>query len=187
MKKALLLLAFAVFLGWNVSAQQAHKHAINFGTTGLIGFAVGYERMLLSNFSLTVDAGAGLFLSPIRYLSIGARWYPISGSDGETIGLFMSGSIGYGEFEERGAFFGWEKGNDTYDIWGFMFSPAVGFKIGSNKPRGFLLTPMLGVDIILGQKTRYNPDGHDDLDDIGETNFGWGFNPSFKLLFGFAF
>ena len=181
----MFLLIIVIFLTGNVSAQNAHKNAINFGSTGIIGIAAGYERMLLPNFSLTVDAGYGLFLSPAFYASVGARWYPISGSDGKTMGLFLSGSVGYGEIEEREPLFAWEKNRDMYDIWGLMFSPSVGFKIGAGKPKGFLVTPILGVDIFLGEKTTHH--GTNEEKYTEDPEFGLGFNPSFKLLFGIAF
>ena len=185
MKKTIFLLIFAVFLALNISAQEPHKNAINFGTTGLLGIAVGYERMLLSNFSMTVDIGYGLYLSPSFYTSIGARWYPVSDSNGKTAGFFLSVSAGYGEISERESLFAWEKDSNPYDIWGFMISPSLGFKIGSGKPRGFMVTPMIGADIFLGEKTIYDKVYEDKYKK--ESEFGLGFNPSFKLLFGYAF
>jgi hypothetical protein len=178
MKKALLLLVLSAVLAGTVTAQEeAHKNAIYFGSTDLFGIALGYERMLRPNLSLLIDAGAGIILIPSFYTSARLRWYPFSDSDGNTYGFFVSGGLGYGQFEKDFSIFLWEK-NAAYQIYGVLISPGIGIKIGAGKPNGFVFSPGIDFDVVLGEKMPLYKD---------ETEFGVGLNPNIKVLFGFCF
>jgi hypothetical protein len=181
MKKKLLLIIILIILGGTVIAQEeaeeAHKNAIYFGTTDILGIAVGYERMLRPNFSLVIESGAGIILTESFYATLRGRWFPVSESN---FGLFISGGLGYGQLIKKSFYFMWEK-DDAYEIYGGLISPGIGIKFGFGKPRGFVFSTALDYDIILGEKT-YLHDGYND-----EPEFGVGLNFNIKLLFGFAF
>ena len=169
MKKTLAFFVLAALLGSNISAQEAHKNTIYFGSAGFIGIAAGYERMLLPNFSLTADAGLGLSIAGSAYATVGARWYPASK------GFFLSTRFGYG------AIIILEDTNDNESEQdGVLLSPGIGFKIGKNKPKGFIFCPGLDLDIVIGKRTT-----HYLYDE--KTEFDVGFNPVLKVLFGIAF
>ena len=184
MKRETFVLVLAVFLGWNAHAQEAHKNAINFGLSGLFGISVGYERLFTPNFSMALDTGLGWILSPTFFATIGFRLYPFDSGE-KPVGFFVAGSVGYGEIQEKEPLFLWEEERDSYDIWGLMFSPSIGIKIGAGKPKGFIFTPIIGADIFLGKKTLYNGSYLNNYK--GGSEIGWGFNPHIKLLFGVAF
>jgi hypothetical protein len=179
MKKTLLLFILLVVLGGTVIAQEeeAHKNAIYFGTTDILGIAFSYERMLWPNFSLVVESGAGIFVTQSFYATVKARWYPITGTN---FGLFVSGGLGYGQLRKEIFYFMWE-GNSKYEIYGEVISPGIGIKYGYGKPRGFAFTTAMDYDIVLGEKTRFR-DGVK-----GEPKFGVGLNLNVKMVFGFAF
>jgi opacity protein-like surface antigen len=185
MKKVLLLLVILTVLAGVVTAQEgAHKNAIYFGTTDILGLALGYERMLRPNLSLMVDAGAALVLVPSFYAASRLRWYPVSDSDGKTYGLFVSAGLGYDQFEKDSSIFLWEK-DEEYDMYGLLISPGIGIKIGFGKPKGFVFNIGVDFDVVLGEKTRYNYNEYDEIKT--KSGFGVGFNPNIKLLFGFGF
>lgn len=182
MKKALLVMILVISFGSLLSAQQAHKNVVYFGNTGLFGFALCYERMFLPNFSLVLDAGYAFYM-PEYYASVRLRWFPGSDSDGVSTAFFMSAGIGYGGYLNQ-----WglqelidEEDENEYKIYGAIFSPGVGFKIGFGKRRGFIFTPALDLDIFFGEKSKREDDGW------SESRFGVGLSPNLKLLFGYAF
>ena len=179
MKKALFILVFAFFLAWNVFAQQAHKHTVSFGSGGFAGIVINYEYMLFPNFSLVMDAGTSVSIFPVNYVynaTVHARWFPVSDSAGKTQGFFVSGGLGAGGI--------WRDLNDNgYALDGFLFSVGMGHKLGVNKSRGFVFTPILDLNVVLGKKVSI----HHYEDDKLESKFGVGYNPNFKLLFGWAF
>jgi len=179
MKKALLLLFFFLVLGGTVIAQEeeAHKNVIYFGTTDLFGIAAGYERMLGPNFSLLIEAGAGIISIESFFADLRGCWFPVHDPN---FGLFISGGLGYGQLRKETFYFMWEK-DDPYEIYDGLISPGIGMKLGFGKPRGFVLTAALDYDIVLGEKTFL----HDDYND--DPKFGVGLNLNVKLLFGFAF
>ena len=176
MKKCLMLLAFAALLGWNVSAKEAHRHVISFGPAGIIGGAVCYEYMLLPNLSLLIDTGLSFSFFGVAYdAALHTRWYPFSNSEGKPLGVFASGGIGYG------GIIGWGSESE-----GLLLSTGIGYKIGAGRPRGFVFTPLLNINVILGNKTTTH-DYDSDTPSWQETKFGVGVFPDFKLLFGWAF
>jgi hypothetical protein len=178
MKKALLLLVLLAVLGGTVVAQEeAHKNAIYFGTTDILGIAVSYERVLRPNFSLVVESGAGILITQSFYATVKARWFLITGSN---FGLFVSGGLGYGQMRKETFYFMWE-GDAKYEIYGEIISPGIGIKFGYGKPRGFAFTTAMDYDVILGEKTRFRDGNKTD------PKFGVGLNLNVKLLFGFAF
>jgi len=181
MKKTLLLLILFVILGGTVIAQEeaekAHKNAIYFGTTDILGIALSYERMVRPNLSLVIELGAGTILTESFYASLRGRWFPVSDSN---FGLFISCGLGYGQLIKESFYFMWEK-DDAYEIYGGLVSPGIGIKFGYDKPKGFVFSTALDYDIIFGQKT-YLYDGYND-----EPEFGVGLNFNVKLLFGYAF
>jgi len=179
MKKTLLLFVLLLVMGGAVIAQEeeAHKNAIYFGTTDLLGIAVSYERIFHPNFSLVVESGAGILITQSFYATIKARWFPITGSN---FALFVSGGLGYGQMRKETFYFMWE-GDTKYEIYGEIISPGVGIKFGYGKPTGFAFTTAMDYDIILGEKT-YFRDGKKT-----DPKFGLGLNLNVKLLFGFAF
>ena len=195
MKKMLFLFVFSVVLGGAVIAQEekedyqekaantaeeAHKNALYLGSTDILGFALGYERMFRQNFSLVfeIGVGAGIISAESFYTVLRARWFPVSDSN---IGFFVSGALGYGQLKKRNSYFMWEK-DDNYDVYGGLISPGIGMKVGFGKPRGFVLTGAIDYDIIFGKKTSYY---EYKTEDKGE--FGLGFNLNFNILFGYAF
>ena len=173
MKKALLLLALAIFIGGNASAQQAHRHAISMGPSELLGIAINYEYMLFPNFSMAMEAGisASLSLRAGYNAAIHARWFPVSNSAGRTLGFFVSGGLGFGGI--------WA---NEYYVEGVLLSTGVGYKVGAGKRKGFIFTPVLDINFVLGDKT---PIG--DYYNSGKTEFGFGWFPNLKVLFGIAF
>jgi len=178
MKKTLLLFVLLVVLGGVVIAQEeAHKNAIYFGTTDILGIAVCYERIFRPNFSLVVETGAGIFITQSFYATVKARWFPITGSN---FGFFVSAGLGYGQLRKETFYFMWE-GDVKYEIYGEIISPGIGIKLGHGKSNGFTLTTALDYDIILGEKTRFR-DGIK-----ADPKFGVGLNLNAKLLFGLAF
>ena len=177
MKKVLLLLVLVIALGGIVSAKEAHKNVIYVGSTGLFGFASGYERMLSKNFSLLIDTGLAFLINPAVYISTHLRWFPFLDSQGKPIGFFLDAGTGLGRY------FHWADSNDkNYDIMGIIFSSGLGFKFGSRKSKGLVFAPSLNYDIYLGEKSwDYNANNE------RESKFGAGFNTNLKLLFGFGF
>ena len=146
MKKTLLLFGFAVFLAWNVSAQQAHKNAITIGNSGFIGAAICYERALNSNFSLTAETTMYFSLFDLVDVvainaSLRARWYPLSDSDGRIVGFFFTGGLGV-VFGPTGGFIlsfpflalaaglGAEKNKKLYLWGGIVFGVLVNYICG---------------------------------------------------------
>ena len=178
MKKALFILVFAFFLAWNVFAQQAHKHTVSFGSGGLAGMVINYEYMLFPNFSLVIDAGTSVSIFPVNYVynaAAHARWFPVSDSAGKTQGFFVSGGLGFGGIVR-------DLYDSGYELDGFLFSIDMGHKLGINKSRGFVFTPILDFNVVLGNKVLIHHE-----DDKRESKFGVGYNPNFKLLIGWAF
>ena len=178
MKKLLLFLILFVILGGAVIAQEdAHKNAIYFGTTDIFGFALCYERMLSQNVSLLMDTGAALTLVPSFYAASRLRWYPFSYSDGNTYGFFVSWGLGYGQFEKDFSIFIWER-DEVYEIYGLLITSGIGVKLGFGKPKGFVFNIGMDFDVVFGEKMSLYND---------KKEFGVGFNPNIKLLFGFGF
>jgi len=168
------LIIFVILGGTVIAQEEAHKNAVYIGTTSILGFATGYERMLRPNFSLVIESGVAAFITQSFYTALRCRWFPFSDSN---VGLFVSGGLGYGQLIKEYSFLMWEREED-YEIYGGAISPGVGIKVGFGKPRGFVLTTAMDYDIILGEKKYLYND---------ETKFGVGFNFNVKLLFGFAF
>ena len=184
MKKAVLLLFFTFFLGCNVFAQRAHKHSISFGPSAFTGLAVNYEYMVLPNFSLVADTGFTLsvLLNMAFNASIQARWFPVSNSKGEPLGFFVSGGLGCGGILTPDR-------DGHYEINGLMSSVGIGHKLGIGKRRGFVLNTIMDFNVAIGRKTFIYSyyDEFDNRYENRETKLGVGFNPNFKLLFGWAF
>jgi len=82
MKKTLLFAVLLIILSGTVIAQEeveeAHKNAIYFGTTDILGIALGYERVLRPNLSLVIESGAGIILTESFYATFRGRWFPVS-------------------------------------------------------------------------------------------------------------
>ena len=178
MKKTLLLLIlFATLGGIATTQEKIHKNVIYFGTIDMFGIALCYERMLRQNLSLLVDTGAALTVAPSSYAVSRLRWYPFSDSDGNTYGFFVSGGLGYDQFEKSSSIFIWEK-DAAYKIYGLLLSPGIGTKMGFGKPKGTVFSIGMDIDIVFGKKMSLYND---------KTEFGAGFNPNIKLLLGFGF
>jgi len=104
--------------------------------------------------------------------SLNARWFPFFYSNGRTVGFFLNAGLGTG--------YVWKGGSDEYGIQGAILSPGIGYKVGVNRRRGFVFTPILDFDFVLGEKEFYGCDSR-------ETEFGVAFAPNVKLLFGIGF
>lgn len=172
MKKITLLFVLAVSLGWNISAQQSHKHAISLGPCVLIGIAANYEYMLFPNFSMVMDAGIHYSpaFEPSYNASVHARWFPISNSKGKVFGFFVSGGLGFGGVWTPDA------------VEGLVLTASAGYKFGAGRRKGFIFTPSLDFNVILGEKRHYDENANKNV-----SEFGVGWSPNFKLLFGIAF
>jgi len=177
MKKTLLFfILFGIIGGTAIAQEKVHKNVVYFGSTDMFGIALCYERMLRQDLSLLVDTGAALASAPSSYAVSKLRWYPFSDSDGNT-GFFVSGGLGYNQFEKGSPIFIWER-DAAYKIYGLLVSPGIGIKMGFGKPKGAVFSIGMDLDVVFGKKISLNN---------SKTEFGAGFNPNIKLLLGLGF